>query len=587
MPDSGYPEIFGPDLTPVRAKDLVAIAKGAMERPGATPQDDDEERGVLGEAVEMSTAQFAEAAVTFAALWESVAWFLEEENKKRRGPGRPREHSVAQALLVWMMKSEEMSERAIIVELRDHWPRICAAAAAAWPNHPNRRMPDRPISRRQYRHFASRHLVSIATADDEVADDEIVDDEVADDESPEADEVADDEGPEARENPAHERLVLDMMRVAAKAARYIGMLDPSDGSLNRPSSARTLYGDETFIRDRFNRKPDDCFNAKGEQIYRFDPDSRVRYTNNLKDKGARGYKVFTISVRNDWVNQRIILATGVRGTGVTEANNFIDKVRLLREVCPEVRDGANTATYDGAVHAVHVDELYDQGVIPTMRTPMNNRSEPASIVLHDTPFKCRDGQTRRSDVRCIHGTPTLDFVDGDGYEAHQPLRSVNTYPRKNADGTLRWYQDVEVPQNILLGPLSEATATLRLDSPPQECKPGRPRRRTTALRALTSTSPYYRRVKGRREDSESTNNNIKAILPNRRVRSIGTPRVDLDQLGFQAHTTIKALIHHYYENGGDITEFFGQRPPITPRPPRAKPPKGRRKRRGKSPPSGP
>lgn len=108
MPDSGYPEIFGPDLAPVRAKDLVAIAKGATERPGAPPQEDDE-RGVLGEAVSMSTAQFAEAAVTFSALWEFVKWFQAEENKKSRGAGRPREHTVAQAALVWMMKSEEIT----------------------------------------------------------------------------------------------------------------------------------------------------------------------------------------------------------------------------------------------------------------------------------------------------------------------------------------------------------------------------------------------------------------------------------------------------------------------------------------------
>ncbi len=561
MPDSGYPEIFGPDLTPVRAKDLVAIAKGKMERPGAPPHDD--ERGVLGEAVEKTTAQFAEAAVTFAPLWEFVEWFQAEENKRPRGAGRPREHTAAQAVLVWMVKSEEMSERAVIVELKDHWTRICAAAAAAWPNHPNRRMPDRPISRGQSRRFARRYLAN----DPKVHQDD----------------------PKARKRcgEVHERLVLDMMRAAAKAARHIGMLDPTDGSLNRPSPSRTIYGDETFIRDRFNRKPSECFNAKGEQVYRFDPDSRVRYTNNPKDKGTRGYKVFTLSVRNDWVNQRIILATGVRDKGVSEANNIIDQMRRVQQVCPEVRDGANTATYDGVVHAVHVDDIYDLGVMPVMRTQRNNRGEPASIVLHDTEFRCSDGQIRRSDVRGIHGTPTLDFVDGDGYEAHQPLRSVNTYLRANADGTLRWYQDVEVPHNDLLGPLSEATATLRLDSPPQERKPGRPRRRTTALRALTSTSPYHRRVKGRREDSESINNNVKSILPNRRVRSIGTPHVLIDQLGFQAHTTINALIHHYYENGGDITEFFGQRPPITPRPPRAKPPKGRRKRRGRSPPSVP
>ena len=67
----------------------------------------------------------------------------------------------------------------------------------------------------------------------------------------------------------------------------------------------------------------------------------------------------------------------------------------------------------------------------------------------------------------------------------QPLRSVDTYYRPNADGTRRWYQDVEVPDNAALGPLCGATATLRLNSTPQERKPGRPRRRTTALRPLT------------------------------------------------------------------------------------------------------
>ena len=548
MPDSGYPEIFGPDLTPVRAKDLIAIAKGAMDRPGAAHHEDDDGRGVQGEAVEMSTAQFAEAAVTSAAMWEYAEWFEREESKKRRGPGRPREHAAAQGVLTWMMKSEEMSERATIVELKDHWPRICAAAAAAWPDHPNRRMPDRPMSRGQSRNFANQHL---------------------------------------NKAEARKRLESDMMRAAAKAARHMGMLDPNDGSLNRPSPARVIYGDETLIRDRFNRAPSDCFNEKGEQIYRFDPGSRVDYTNNLKDKGARGYKVFTLGVRNGWVNQRIILATGVRDSEITEANNFVAKLGLLREVCPEVRDGALTATYDGAVHATHVDDIYDHSIMPVMRTPMNNRGEPSSIVQHGIEFECLDGQTRHRDVRGIHGTPTLDFVDGGGYESHQPLRSVDTYYRPNADGTRRWYQDVEVPDNTALRPLCGATATLRLNSTPQERKPGRPRRRTTALRPLTSTSPYFRAVKGTREDSESINNNIKAKMPNQRVRSIGKPRVHLDQLGFQAHTTIKALIHHYYENGDDITEFFGQRPPITPRPPRAKPPKGRRRRRGKSPPSVP
>ncbi len=88
------------------------------------------------------------------------------------------------------------------------------------------------------------------------------------------------------------------MRASARAARHMRMLDPNDGSLARPSPARILFGDETFIRSLFSRAASEDDDTNGEQTRRCDPGAKAHFTNNKTDAGTLGHKVFLIGMRN-------------------------------------------------------------------------------------------------------------------------------------------------------------------------------------------------------------------------------------------------------------------------------------------------
>ena len=524
MPEKPFRAIFDTDLTPVRAKDIAAKIRSTAP---ATSSDPDE---IQGEAVEMSTTQYAEALASFKPLLDYAHELDNKQRREPRGPGRPREHTAFAPLLVWTMKPHCRSERAAIKELKDiaNWKRVKDAAVAAWPDHPALPLLEKPVSRGQYRRFAQRILA---------------------------------------DNPAElENLCSHVRRTAAQAGRCLGMLDPKDGSLTKPSPRRTAFSDETFLRSRLRRSPSECVDENGEQIHLFDPDAHNHYTNNKQDAGTRGYKVYMTGISNGWCNQRIILDFGIRGPNITEGNNLIERVALLQRESPEIRDGLQALAYDMALKPVHVDGIYDLGIAPIVATSLTNKGKPAAMVLHHQKFHCLDGKIRHANVRLLHSTPTLDFVDGDGYQAHQPLGRLDTYNRHNNRGGYRWYNKYEVPDNPNLGDLSGATTTLRINSTSKEREPGPAKRRTNALRAYNPTDKCHRPLAGGRENIESMFSEVKTPLINRRARSVGNPRVQLDLAARAAYTTVNALIHHYYENGTGAERWFGQRAPVEPRP---------------------
>ena len=525
MPEHPFRAIFGTDLAPVRAKDIAAKIRATDPVAVGDPAK------VQGKEVELSTMQYAEALASFKPLLDYAHELDNKQQRGPRGPGRPREHTAFAALLVWILKPHCPSERATIKELKDpaNWKRVKDAAAAAWPDHPALPLPEKPISRGQSRRFAQRVLA---------------------------------------DNPAElENLCSHIRRTGAQAARCVGMLDPKDGSLTKPSTHRAAFSDESFLRSRRRRSPSECVDENGEQIHLFDPDAHNHFTNNKQDAGTRGYKVYMTGVSNGWCNQRIILDFGIRDLDITEGNNLIERVALLQRESPEIRDGLQALTYDRMIKPVHVDGIYDLGIVPIVGTSLTNKSEPAAVVLHHQKFHCLDGKIRHENVRLLHTTPTLDYVDGNGYPAHQPLRRIDTYNRHNSRrGGYRWYNKYEVPDNPNLGNLSGATTTLRINSTSKEREPGPPKRRTNALTAYNPTDKCYRPLAGGRENIESIFSEVKTPLINRRARSVGNPRIQLDLAARAAYTTVNALIHHYYENGTGAARWFGQRAPVEPRP---------------------
>ena len=132
MPEQPFRAIFGTDLAPVRAKDIAAKVRSTAPAASSDPDE------IQGEAVEMSTTQYAEALASFKPLLDYAHELDNKQRREPRGPGRPREHTAFAALLVWILKPHCRSERATIKELKDpaNWKRVKDAAVAAWPDHP-------------------------------------------------------------------------------------------------------------------------------------------------------------------------------------------------------------------------------------------------------------------------------------------------------------------------------------------------------------------------------------------------------------------------------------------------------------------
>ena len=154
MPEKPFRAIFDTDLTPVRAKDIAAKIRSTAPTTSSDPDE------IQGDAVEMSTMQYAEALASFKPLLDYAHELDNKQQREPRGPGRPREHTAFPALLVWIIKPHCRSERATIKELKDtaNWKRVEDAAVAAWPDHPALALPQKPTSRGQYRRFAQRIL---------------------------------------------------------------------------------------------------------------------------------------------------------------------------------------------------------------------------------------------------------------------------------------------------------------------------------------------------------------------------------------------------------------------------------------------
>ena len=189
---------------------------------------------------------------------------------------------------------------------------------------------------------------------------------------------------------------------------------------------------------------------------------------------------------------------GCLGRG-TFGNNLTKRVGLLQRESPEIRDGPSGADLSPDAQTRSRRRLYDLGINPIVGTTLTNKGEPPTEVLQDQRFECRDGTIRRSDVRGLHTTACVDYVDGDGYLTHQPLRRLGTLIRNNSDGTCRWYNRFEVPANPLLADLPGAKVNVRINSTKHDREPGPPKRRTNALRALNPTDECYRGLTGARE----------------------------------------------------------------------------------------
>ena len=521
-----FRSVFG-DGKPVRAADVAAGP------PRAAPEDRAE---ALARSASLSLtlsgrAKCAEPLLglsrrlehifCLAPLWglgEQIDADIDAQDSPAARPGRKRCWPIMCALALDVALWESGSIRAAARELSDPdtWKRLRLKVERAWPDHPHRRLPERPISRSQYHRARRRHTL-----------------------------------------PRLAEIKAWAETTSAEAARWIGMLDPRTARLaTHPWPGNVIAGDATYMKALSGIDPDNpgllLDPHTGELTpRRADPDARPYHTHT---GGGVGHRCLVVSGKHGPSGERIIYSIGPIGAG-SDATAFTDEILRLQQHQPAFAAGAAAAVYDGALHAPDMIRLQDNAIIPIAKTHRTG-GKYATANLGQRQATLPGGTRRRIAVTAIDGTPAIDATDANGELWHIPLTRTKTRIRRNKHRPCAIHTRWRVPRHPLAGPLAGATLGIR-HNPDDHSEALRINR---ALRIIPPSEKAYGDLYGLREDVESTNNHLKERLRHGRAHTIGADRIQLNLIGYQIHTLITALTNWQRRTGGDLTPWFGQHP---------------------------
>ena len=428
------------------------------------------------------------------------------------------------------------------------WGRIHEVVAEQQPRSPEQRISAHPISRFQYSRFLDRYLGSdqlttlgsISTAN------------------------------------------------AVKTAVEVGLFDNTKGSRTRPDPGNCLTGDGTIINTMFNPPKRRVDTETGEITHsRHDPDGRHHYDNKTHtsagdaecdmcsrtpnknrrkpSRDRRGsYEAVSAVAQSGQRQGRVILDMRLTQDGETEASVFTDMVLDLRE-SPEIEASLQAVAYDMALHSVDTDRLQDEGLIVVNKLPLVKGKNIKRRTVRNQTLKLPDATTTKTSVHFVNGTPCLKLFDADTEEWYLKLDRINTQINQQKAKKVIYTQWL-VPRHALAGDLVDASLRIRHNSKKGERLSKN--RRSLYSRPIPESDPCFDALFGIRENAESNNENLKAKLHNKRARSVGRTRNQLNLIAYQLTENDKTLYAHHLRTQDETgyAKHYRYRPPSRARP---------------------
>lgn len=533
------PRVFNDNLDPIRAdqidlawedvsyherEDKPLVLK-RLDTPGSSS-----DRNVKGEGLGWGDDEQLACLVASSWLWE-LGELIEDTIRavfgNRRTGGRPREHTAAEWLLfliaVFIYGSLRATNRNLNTINRNwkfptdqkKWNMLKRIAEQAWPDHPNRRLSEKPYKRDNEYYFRTTYM-----------------------------------------NPwVINRLQKAATGISLEAARFIDLLNPSLGSISRPDPTQMVAADGTFTLSAFKNPPPGKPGHKPN--HRCDPGVRPMPG---EEKGYC-YCVVAAVARGPHRQERITLFAEILDEpGQTDANLFTQKLIQIRKDFPHLTDGILGVAFDMNLRSADCDRLMDHGVQPISKTPRTSQGKTAAVNLGPHTFKTPNGEIE-TNIVALNGTPTFTIVDGDGHTYYQPLRRQSTQIKKPGKRTRKHivYTKWEIPDHPLVPQhMTGATTRIRSNSTPEERKTKPHTRRTRGLRPIPETDPLFKTLFGPRQDIESNFSTYKRQLDYDRLRTRDKPSLRLNWIAYSLYQTNTALVAHHARTAKDMTRWYGQ-----------------------------
>jgi len=339
------------------------------------------------------------------------------------------------------------------------------------------------------------------------------------------------------------------------------------GSLTNPDPGSFLTGDGCWVAALTSLTLHDATDpVTGEILGRYDRDALPYHTNDGIEAKAPGYLLVMLLARNPYRKERVVLSNRLKSAYNIDVNRndatiAVDMVMYLLEKFPQMRSGLVGLVYDMALSVADFDRLLDAGLIPVSKVPRTGtrnakKGNVAAKNLGNHTFKMKDGTTQELIVTAVNGTPCITCLDGDGVDYYVPLKlkQVKKTGRTGRPLISTWWA---ITDDTLVAPeLHGAQTRIRHSRTKHERDAGKSHSR--ALRIFPESDGRFEEIFGRREDSESANSDYKNRLWNRRCRTMGHQSVEFNNISYQIHTLITALVAYHNRTGTDMSKWFGK-----------------------------
>jgi len=331
------------------------------------------------------------------------------------------------------------------------------------------------------------------------------------------------------------------IQATAKATQIGICIKESSGTLLRPSRQGTIYGDGTVIKPRCSKMVGT--KRKDNKTGKLVP-VNAEIDAKLHTEGGGhvqlGMKLNFMAARNPQENERIILSV-MPANNDNEADVAVEQFKRIKELLPD----AKAALYDGALHGVHLRELYQTGLVPTSRMRRANGKKAPQRTLGTREVRNPDGTTTNLHMHLLWGLPNVMTEDINAKRILEPCEIIDRTMAKRSNG-YRWYNVYKVPNESGGGTFRE-----RLDQTDddrakkgKDNKPKIPFNREEHLRAIPPVDPYHDGYFSLRSDAESGNAKYDNSMVNQRSHSVGMVGTLWDALMWQIYQNAIAVELH-------------------------------------------
>ncbi|WP_419944273.1 hypothetical protein [Candidatus Poriferisodalis sp.] len=538
--ETRYRALFA-DGEPIRVKDLAtATAASRPDHDDKHNNEDDKERKFKGFGVRATRVQLICAVAAMEATWQIAQDFQEEIDAIRQGTRGRRPGYTAFDAVVFLCGTYIFGgATAMHFEIN---PDLAAGPAESLWQTINRRLdaarPDRP----EQRLSASFSRFCHDRVRKEYLDGTVLN-----------------------------KLERAAMGHCVDALLSMGQFNPSSGTYTLPDSTQLIVADGCKVDGLYNNTDPTKLTKRGNPR-NCDREAFTPEAEPGKTAPGPNFEYCMLFSRTPYPQERMLLGCYIKGEAqrsFSDATLCVQVLAQLLEERTEVIEGLYGFGYDMALPAADRDWLLKTGIQPIAKLRRVTKEKPVmrnygeQVFTHKTLDETTGVTTETialaTEVIAIDGTKTVIMPNGDGDDCYVPLSCIRRYRVTQRTSGYAVYNDLALPDHPIVPKHQQgATISMRMDTPLEELKLDKNTRRPGTISSIPESDPHFEDVFGCREDAESSNRDLKAMLRDKRCITKSRDNNRYQALGFQLLQLARAMLAHAKRTNDHHTEIFGQ-----------------------------